>query len=326
MWKDVQRYITGHKRFVVTSHIHPDGDAIGSEVALAAFLKDLGKRVSVINSSPTARNNAFLDPDNTIMVYPGDGSVRALDEADVVFILDVNSWSHVGKFGEALRKSDKPRICIDHHQGSDEGFADVVVSDTTAAATGLLIYELILAMGGEITPVIAEAVFATLVTDTGTFRFSNTDERVFLAAAALCRLGVNPFVIHRHVFSKTGGAVKLLGAVLQTMQSTADGKIAWIRATREMFREAGANYEDSDGLLDVVRAIHGVEYCFFFKELKDGSVKISLRSNGRVDVHQIAKSLGGGGHRMAAGVTVGGPMDRAIESVISTCEKKYPPY
>ena len=261
MWKDVQRYIAGHERFVVTTHIHPDGDAIGSEIALTAFLKDLGKRVSVINSSSTARNNAFLDPKNTIMVYPGDGSVRALDEADVVFILDVNSWSHVGAFGEALRKSNKPRICIDHHQGSDGGFADVVVSDTSAAATGLLIYELILAMKGEITPVIAEAVFATLVTDTGTFRFSNTDERVFLAAAALCRLGVNPFVIHRHVFSKTGGAVKLLGAVLNTMQSADEGKIAWIRATRQMFREAGANYEDSDGFLDVVRAIQGVEYC-----------------------------------------------------------------
>ncbi|MFQ5512110.1 MAG: bifunctional oligoribonuclease/PAP phosphatase NrnA [Candidatus Krumholzibacteriia bacterium] len=325
MWSKVHEYIHDHEKFVVTTHVHPDGDAVGSEIALAAFLESLGKRVSIINSSPTARNNAFLDPRGKIMVYPGGGSARALEGAEVAFILDVNNWPHLGAFGEALRKSNTPRICIDHHQGADVGFADVVVSDTTAAATGLLMYELILAMKGEITTPIADAVFATLVTDTGTFRFSNTDERVFRAAADLCARGVEPFAIHRRVFSKTGGAVRLLGAVLRTLSFADDGKIAWIHASREMFAAAEADYEDSDGILDVVRAVEGVEYCLFFKGLGDGKVKISLRSNGKVDVHQIAKTLGGGGHRMAAGVTVDGPIDGAIASVVKTCAETFRP-
>ncbi|MEE9269670.1 MAG: bifunctional oligoribonuclease/PAP phosphatase NrnA [Candidatus Krumholzibacteria bacterium] len=325
MWDDVQKYIGEHEKFAVTTHIHPDGDAVGSEVALAAFLEGLGKRVVIVNSSPTAPNNAFLDPEHRILVYPEDGSARALDEADLVFILDVNNWAHLGTFGDAVRRSAIPRICIDHHEGEDESFADIVISDTTAAATGLLIYELILAMKGEITATIAEAVFATLVSDTGTFRFSNTDERVLRAAADLCGQGVKPSEIHRHAFSKTGSAVKLLGVVLHTLSSTDDGKIAWIHVSREMFRDAGAGYEDSDGILDVVRAMEEVEYCLFFKELEDGKVKISLRSNGKVDVHKIAKSLGGGGHRMAAGATVDGPMEHAIQSVVKTCTTKYRP-
>lgn len=323
MWKPVQRYIRNHEKFVVTSHIHPDGDAIGSEVALAAFLRDLGKTVTIVNSSPTAQNNRFLDPEGAIRVYPERCGSDVLDGVEAVFIVDVNNWAHLGRFGEALAKSDIPRICIDHHEGVDEDFADVVVSDTTAAAVGILIYELIVSMNGAITPQIAEAVFAAIVTDTGTFRFSNTDTRTFLIAADLCREGINPFTIHRSVFAKTRAAVTLLGRVLATMQTTADGHIAWIHATQKMFQASGAAYDDSDGLLDVVRAIDEVEYCLFFKELASGQVKVSLRSNGRADVFAIARALGGGGHRMAAGVTVDGPLDQAVKSVIEVCTRRF---
>jgi phosphoesterase RecJ-like protein len=325
MWKDVAESIRGHENFVITTHVNPEGDAIGSEVALAAFLEDLGKKPTVVNSSPTPQNSLFMDAAGSIKVYPRDFDAQILEKAEVVLILDVNNWGHLGLFADVVRESPTPRICIDHHQGGDGDIADIVVKDTSAAATGVMIYDLIRFMDGEITPRIAEAVYASIITDTGTFRFSNTDERVFRIATELTQLGVDPFTIHRHVFSKTPAAVKLLGAVLNTLDSTPDGKLAWIHASREMFDKVGADYEDSDGLLDIVRATRGVEFCFFFKELPSGKIKVSLRSNGKVDVYEIAKSYGGGGHRMASGLSINGPMKTAIESLVKDCAQKYIP-
>jgi phosphoesterase RecJ-like protein len=324
MWHEVAEKIRAAGNIVLTTHIHPEGDAIGSEVALAAFLEDIGKTVTIVNSSATPQNSMFMDPAGDILVYPGDYDDRILRDADLAIIVDVNNWAHLGPFAEALRKADTPRICIDHHQGADDGFADIVVSDTTAAACGLLIFELIKSMGGKITPRIAEAAYAAIITDTGTFRFSNTDERVFTAATDLARLGVKPFQLHRNVFSKTSGAVKLLGLVLNTMDHTDDGKLYWIHATRSMFQQAGADYEDSDGLLDIVRSIKGVEFCLFFKELPDGQVKVSLRSNGRVNVYELAQSFGGGGHMMASGMSVDGPITQAIRDVVKTARSYIP--
>ena len=131
--------------------------------------------------------------------------------------------------------------------------------------------------------------------------------------------GVEPFPIGRKVFSKTVGAVKLLGIVLNTLEISDDGRVAWLHVTQDMFNEAGANYDDSDGLIDVVRAIKHVAYVLFFKEARDERIKVSLRSNGKSDVHAIAQSFGGGGHKMAAGMTVDGPMDEAIERVTQHC-------
>ena len=324
MWKEVADELRNNERFVVTTHVHPEGDAIGAEVALAAFLEDLGKQVTIVNSSPTPQNSGFMDPEGVIRVYPTDYDSRVLEEAHRVVIVDVNTWSHLGGFAEALKASPVPRICIDHHQGGDPDFAKVVVEDTSAAAAGLLIYELIRSMDGEITPRIANAVYAAIITDTGTFRFSNTDERVFRAATELTRLGVDPFSMHRHIYSRTPAAVKLLGTVLSTLQGTPDGKLAWIHATRDMFDKTGATYEDSDGLLEIVRSTQGVEFCFFFKELPSGKIKVSLRSNGKVDVYEIANSHGGGGHRMASGASLGGPMQKAIDALVSDSKKYIP--
>jgi phosphoesterase RecJ-like protein len=324
MWDDVAAKIQQCNNFVLTTHINPEGDAIGSEIALAAFLEDIGKTVTIVNSSVTPQNSVFMDPAGEILVYPEDYSDPVLARADVVIIVDVNNWSHLGGFAEALRASDTPRVCIDHHQGSDDGFAEIIVSDTTAAAAGVLVYELIKHMGGEITPRIAEAVYAAVITDTGTFRFSNTDARVFKIATELTHSGVSPFVLHRHVFSRTPGAVKLLGSVLNTLDNSPDGKFAWIHVTHDMFKNAGADYEDSDGLLDIVRSTKGVEFCIFFKELPDGNVKASLRSNGRVDVYEIARRFGGGGHRMASGMSLNGPIHSAIRDVVAKVREYIP--
>jgi len=319
MWQDVAAIIEQHNSFLITTHINPEGDAVGSEAGLALFLQNLGKKTVIVNSSPTPANCLFLPLAGFIKIYPEDYTPDLLEGADAIFIVDVNSWHHVGPFGDVIRASAKPRVCIDHHQCPEEGFADVTVSDTKAAAAGLLIFDLINDMGGEITPDIAEALYTAISTDTGSFRFSNTDARVFRAAAELCAKGAKPFSVFKKVNAKRWGAVRLIGAALSTLEKTADGKIAWIHVTREMFEEAGAGYEDSDGLLELVRPVRGVEICIIFKEDSEGGVKVSMRSNGAVDACAIARLHGGGGHRLAAGMTVEGPIQKAVARTIAEC-------
>ncbi len=320
MWEKVADFIREHQSFLLTTHVNPEGDAIGSEIALKAFLEGLGKDVCIVNSSPTPRNCEFLDPKSEILIYPNTYSPDVLDKVDGVIILDVNSRRHLGDFTEEIQKSPKPRICIDHHQGFNSKFADIYISDTSAAATGVLVYELIRYMDGEITHQIAEALYAALITDTGSFHFTNTDARAFIIAADLYDHGADPFQIYRHIFaSSSWGAGRLLGPVLSTLESAAGGKLVWIHVTRRMFEEASALYEDSDGLLELVRAIKGVELCLFFKETESGIIKVSARSNGNVDAYRIARKLGGGGHKMASGINVEGPMGRAIKEVVGAC-------
>jgi phosphoesterase RecJ-like protein len=317
MWNKIADFIDSYDTFLLTTHINPEGDAIGSEIALKAFLESRGKRVTIVNSSPTPKNCEWLDPAGEIHIYPDQYKPEMMEAADAVIITDVNGWIHLGSFADAVKASDKPRACIDHHQGVEDQFADVMVSDTAAASAGLLVYECIKALGGEITPIIADAVYASIITDTGTFRFTNTDERVFRTAAELLSCGADAFNIHRLVFgNRSWQAANLLGPVLNSLESAVDGKLAWIYMTNSMREEAGASYEDSDGMIDLVRAIRGVELCLFFKETDRGTVKISLRSNGRVDAYKIARKHGGGGHRMAAGMTLEGEMRSVIDTVI----------
>jgi phosphoesterase RecJ-like protein len=322
MWNPIVQFINRHDVFLVTSHINPDGDAIGSERGLALFLRSLGKRVVVMNSTETPEPLRFLDPDDEVRVFGEPGTRELIDTVDATIIVDVNNWEHLGHIGRALQARSIARVCIDHHQDTMPDFAQHTVSDTSAAATGLLILELIHAMGGTLTTPIAEQLYAAIITDTGTFRFSNTDARVLRAAAELCEAGVNPFEMHRQVFGSKGwGAGRLLGPVLSTLESTAGGKLAWLSATLEMVNNAGATYDDMDGFVDLVRAIKGVELVVFFKETTEGDIKVSLRSNGKVDAHAIAKHFGGGGHTMASGMRLPGPMQHAVDMVTRECLK-----
>ncbi len=320
MWDAIVDFINRHQTFLLTTHINPEGDAIGSETALKIFLDGIGKRVYVVNSSETPKNCRFLDPGSDIMIYPDTFREAVMDEVDGIIIVDVNSWEHVGGLSKIIQVSAKPRICIDHHQGENNGFVDVFVCDTSAAAAGVLVYELIKYMDGEITKPIAEALYSSLITDTGTFRFTNTDARTFMIAADLYNHGADPFQLHRNIFAnRSWGAARLMGPVLNSVESAAGGKLVWIRASKEMFQVASAIYEDSDGILELVRGIKDVELCLFFKETPSGRVKVSVRSNGKVNAYLIAKQHGGGGHKMASGIDIDGPMDRAVAKIVATC-------
>jgi len=320
MWDSVQKFIRTYESFLITAHVNPDGDAIGSEVALKAFLEDIGKDATIVNASDTPATLAFLDPHSEIQIFGKDMDKKALGEFDGIFILDLNNYEQLGLLSSPVQHSPVPSVCIDHHEGIAEDFAKIIVSDTRAAATGILIYELIASMSGEITPTIADAVYSAIITDTGTFRFSNTDVRALKTATAMVEAGASPVDLHRHVFaSKNWATARLLGPVLGSVESAADGRLAWIQASQALVNGAGGTYDDLDGFVDLVRAIKGVELVLFFKEVTDGNVKVSLRSNGNVDAFAIANAFGGGGHRMASGLRVDGPLDKAIEAVVAAC-------
>ncbi len=316
-WTSVRRFFEAHERFLVTSHVHPDGDAIGSELALRAWLEENGREAIVVNASPTPPTLRFLDPDGEIRLYPDDVGREVFERVDAIVVLDLNTWPQLGALGSPIQHAPLPRMVIDHHQGIEDDFAGVIVSDTSAAATGILVVEMIRALGGTISRAVAEPAYAALITDTGNFRFSNTDARALRVAADLVDAGADPYRVYRETFaSKSWGAARMIGPVFSTLRSAADGRIAWICATQQMMREAGATYDDLDGFVDLVRSVRGVELVLFFKETPDGAVKVSLRSSGNVDAYAIARHFGGGGHRVAAGVRVDGPMDAAIERVL----------
>jgi phosphoesterase RecJ-like protein len=322
MWDSVQKFIRTYESFLITAHVNPDGDAIGSEVALKLFLEDMGKDATIVNASDTPDTLAFLDPHNEIQIFGKDVEKSVLSDVDGVFILDLNNYEQLGLLSSPIQHSPVPSVCIDHHQGIEDDFASIIVSDTSAAATGILIYDLIASMEGKITAAIADAIYAAIITDTGTFRFSNTDVRALEAATAMVKAGASPVDMHRHVFaSKSWAAARLLGPVLSTVDSAADGRLAWIQASHEMVTGADGTYDDLDGFVDLIRAIRGVELVLFFKETADGNVKVSLRSNGNVDAFAIASAFGGGGHRMAAGLRVDGPLAQAIDKVVEACLK-----
>lgn len=320
MWDAVAEIIDTYDSFLITSHVNPDGDAIGSEVALKNYLEDRDKAAIIVNASPTPGTLAFLDPDGEIKVFGDTVGAEVFDDVDAVFLLDFSTWDQLGNLARPLQRSSLPRACIDHHVNPDDDFADVMTSDTTAAATGILVYEMIVALGGDVSRATADALYTALITDTGTFRFSNTDSRAFRVAAALVDRGAVPVDLYKSAFgSKSWGTGRLLGPVLATVQSAANGRLAWIHATLDMVNAARGSYDDMDGFADLVRAIEGVELVLFFKETGDGHIKVSLRSNGSVDAYAIAEHFGGGGHRMASGMRVDGPMDQAIEKVVGVC-------
>jgi phosphoesterase RecJ-like protein len=323
-WNILRELLVPGASCVLTTHYSIDGDAIGSELALAAFLRQTGAEPRIINQDPVPRIYGFLDEHNEAMVYDGSADA-AIREADLAFLLDVSAWSRIGAPAEAIQASRAKRICIDHHT-TNSGIAEINMTDSTAAATAELIYDMLGAVGGEITPAIARALFVGIATDTGWFRFPNASARAFEIAACLTSRGAAPAelfsLVHEQLRWERMG---LLGAGLSELQSAAGGKIAWMALTREMFERTGADSEDVEGIIDILRTIEGVEIAILFREACDGgapSIRVSLRSKNETDVSRLAEKFGGGGHIRAAGIRMRGmSLREAIDKIVAAAEE-----
>jgi phosphoesterase RecJ-like protein len=302
-----------HQNFLITTHIHPDGDGIGSELALARFLQKMGKTVSVVNSTPTPQKYRFLDVCNTIRIFQELGK---LPDAEVVFVLDISRWERLGSMAQWIKDHPGIKICIDHHPVNGN-FADINLICEDACASGELVLRLINSMNCNLSTDIAEPLYASILTDTGAFRFPNTSAQTHAAAAQLLSAGIRSEIIYDQIYERCSPArVKLLGLALTQLQYLHSGRLAWMAVTQSMIEETGVEIDEIEGFVDMARAIRSVEASLLFIELPGGKIKISLRSRGYVDVNCFASRFGGGGHRHASGILMEGSLQETIQIIL----------
>jgi bifunctional oligoribonuclease and PAP phosphatase NrnA len=298
--EDLLRKIRQGNRFLLTSHINPDGDAIGSELGLARVLRRLGKGAVVWNRDPVPA--IYLPLPGTDRVHSSAEPPAGFPEKfDALIVLECPSPDRTGL---EQHLGALPVLNIDHHLGNQH-YGAVNWVDSAAPAVGEMVFRLAQALKVSLEPEIASCLYLTLVTDTGGFRFSNATPAAFEAAAALVREGAQPEQVAQWLYeSQPVSVVRLLGEMLQTLELHDGGRIATVRLDPEMFDRAGASSGDSEGLIDQPRSIAGVEAVALIRRRSDGTHKVSLRSRGEVDVEKIARHHGGGGHRNAAGFTL----------------------
>ncbi|HSF43736.1 MAG TPA: bifunctional oligoribonuclease/PAP phosphatase NrnA [Thermoanaerobaculia bacterium] len=300
--EDLLRKIRQGNRFLLTSHINPDGDAIGSELGLARLLRRLGKGAVVWNLDPTP--TIYRPLPGSERIHNGEEPPAGFpDIFDAIIVLECPSPDRTGL---EQHLSAKPVINIDHHLGNQH-YGVINWVDSAAPAVGEMVYRLAQGLKTALDPETASCLYLTLVTDTGGFRFSNATPAAFEAAANLVREGAQPEQVSQWLYeSQPLAVIRLLGEMLQTLALHDNGRIATGRLTLEMFNKAGAAPGDSEGLIDHIRSIAGVDAVALIREREDGTHKVSLRSRGEVDVEKIARHHGGGGHKNAAGFSLPG--------------------
>ncbi len=304
---------------LLTTHIRPDGDACGCVRAMMEIIRQLGKKAQPLFMSPLAAwYESLFDEKSAILnndIQP-DQLSEVYRDVGLIIIVDTDSKVQLPSFAEWLPDCGKKILVIDHHITGDH-LGDIKLVDTAAAAAGEVIFDLIKFANWDITERIAESIFIALSTDTGWFKFGNTDSRIFHTAAALIDAGARPNVIYRLLYqSFTPSRLYLMTRMLDHLQLHADGRIATQYILRKDFDETGASGPDTENLIDECQRIESVEVAALFTELADGGFRCSLRSKGKVDVRKIAQKHGGGGHTLASGANLKGPLDTAICSIV----------
>ena len=308
MLGQVIELIEKHERFAITSHIRPDGDSLGSSLALCWILRGLKKDAEVIMCDHVPLAYSKLPGSELVRVVPDIDR-----EYDAVFVIECSDVTRPG----LPSLNEQFVVNIDHHS-TTALFGRLNWIDSTAAAVGEMIYNLAKAIGSRITPEIASCVYAALLTDTGSFHFSNTTERTFKIASELVKHGAQPAKLSQAIFySYPYAKILLIGTVLSTLQRDESGRIAWITMTRKAMTESGANEDDSDGVINYPLTVGDVEAVAFFRELQDSTYRISLRPKNRVNVARGAEQFGGGGHCNPAGFTIKADYDHLSKDVIS---------
>ncbi len=322
--QQVRQIIERYNRFVLTTHVNPDGDALGSEMAFARYLQQCGKQVSILNSSPTPETFHFLDPKKMMQQFDARQHIELLTSSDVLFILDISDWKRLRELGELVQTLPIEKVCIDHHLREGR-FADVDIIHPQASSTGELLFELFSGLKAKMTVPICEALYTAILTDTGNFRFSNTSPRVMRIAAELMEQGIDRQRIYREIYeSQPLTRVKLMARMLDNLTLGCEGRLAWMYVTQAMLADVGTTMKDTEGFSDFPRTIRGVEVALLFLELEDGDVKISFRSQGNISVNALARQYGGGGHEFASGARTEGPIDDAIARVVSAAKGLFP--
>jgi phosphoesterase RecJ-like protein len=307
---------------VITTHLNPDGDAIGSELALAEWLRAQGKTVRILNHDATPAVYQFLDLRGEIEVFRPGRDAGILASASMIFVVDTNSPDRLESMGQGVRSSAAIKVCIDHHLDPDPFMAYPVI-DSDATSTGEVLMRLFDHEGRiPYTPSMATALYCAIMTDTGSFRYPRVDGEIHRLTARLLEAGADPVSIYTSVYEQwSGGRIHLLGRTLASLRTACDGKLAYVSITREMLAETGAAEEDTDNFTTFPMSISGVIAGILFLET-GGGVKISFRSRGDIPINLLARKFGGNGHKNAAGARLPGERIEQVRDrvIAAACE------
>lgn len=314
-------------RVLITTHTKPDGDACGCVAVLCDALAALGKKVQPLMLSPVPQWYEFVFAQKAPVlgeeVTAEEIAEGRLGEFDLIIIVDADSYGQLGDLEEYIKQNDKPVLVIDHHVTSD-GVGEVRLADSTVAATGLIVFELAKYAGWGITERMAQALFVAIATDTGWFQFNNTNSRVYNTCAELIEAGAKPTEIYEKLYHNFSYArFRLMLAMLERLELHFDGQFASQHILRRDFERTGAAYEDTENLINECHRIGTLEAWALFVELKDGRIRCSLRSKGAVDVSKIAQKFGGGGHKVAAGTYLPGPLEDAKRLILDEMARRF---
>jgi bifunctional oligoribonuclease and PAP phosphatase NrnA len=297
--REIREEILRARRILITSHLKPDGDSIGSQMAMAYALRGLGKDVRLVNCDPAQP---------ALLTFPGVSGIEIAKEVDgdydLVLVMECSDLARTGLSG-----LDRYRIVnIDHHPGNAM-YGAVNWFDAGAAACGEMVFDVIRCLGVPVTKEIATHIYVAILTDTGSFHYSSISSRTFDICRETLEAGADPVSIARNVFdSNSIGRLRLFGAVLSSMELDASGRLASIFLDRAMASAAGGSYDDTEGLINLPLTVKEIQAVVFFKEWDGNQYRISLRSKGTIDVGAVANQFGGGGHKNASGCTVAGDL------------------
>ena len=298
---------------LLVCHVNPDGDTLGSLLALAFGLEALGKKTTLISADGVPITLQFLPGINRVQTKTNRR------DFSLAIVLDAGDLSRTGSAKEAVL-SAQTVLDIDHHVTAG-AFGDIRILDAHAAATAEIVYDVLLALPVPLTKTIAECLLCGLLTDTGSFRFMNVTPRTMALAGAMIALGASPNTIAECVFeNKAWGGQKLLGRALDNMKKSGDGRIVWTYVTQADFAEFNAGDEDTEGVVSAIRTVRGCDAAVFLREMPNGLLRVSLRARDPLDVSVVAAQFGGGGHRLASGCTLSGPIEKAENELIAAVQ------
>lgn len=316
-WSPLVEFFRKHERPLLMTHIRPDADGMGAQLALHDALTAIGKKPRVAIASKLLPRYEFLDPKREVIE---DFKPAAFTDRDCVVVLDTGTWNQLGDFGKWLRESPLPRAVVDHHRTQDD-LGGLQFVDTSAEAAGRLAHEIIVALGAPISARAASHLFMAIATDTGWFRHQNATPATFALCGELVAAGANPTVLYEQLYeAATLARFKLTAVALQRLQVRANGKIAFTEIALSDYAATGAVPGDTEDLINYPRGVEGVDLALVFIEQPDGGTKVSFRSRA-ADVSKLAERFGGGGHKLASGARVARPLAAARDEVLKAAEE-----
>jgi phosphoesterase RecJ-like protein len=299
------------QRFVLIGHARPDGDCIGAQAALARVLESLGKEVWILNPDPIQEQFDYLAQSLRFGVFRGD-----LPAHDVAVLLDFSELSRTGPMADPLAAADSKKLVVDHHVFHAEPWWDAAYVDVTASATGLLVHRVARELGVELDEVAAAGVFTSIVTDTGWFKYSNTDAETLRVAGELVEHGVRPHEVFGSIYQRNGREQpKGVGRALSRLEYFAEGRLAVVDLPAASPGES--DLADGDEVLDILRSVGRVEVVLLLREQREGAVRVSARSKHDFDVQRLMSGFGGGGHVKASGATLSGPLAESKAALVA---------